>query len=777
MNKKINGNSQAITRSLLKKNGIRVKQFIPGRMRVQVASCRQNTQKASGMQKFMNRQVGVTQADVRAPSGSVIILFDPGKTGLGSLALAVLDQVSHPVTFPHNGLADADDLACTDCLCDTHEDAAFSIKARRVTWLSSVMIFALVRKWIFGLALAQNPLSFLGVAAIAGTLPLIKEAVTDTAEKKKVTVKPFLAAGSVATILMGQAFSAIQILWIYNVAEQTEDYVAQRSRKAIRNILEVAPATAYVMRDGMEVETAVAHICPDDVVAAHTGEKIPVDGTILDGDALVDEATINGRSEAVFKDIGDKVYAGTIISQGTLFIRTVKTGQDTYLAGIMRMVEDSLANKAPAEQKADELAARLLKIGLAATATTLAFTLDPLRALTVMLVMSCPCATVLAASSAITAALANAAKHSILIKGGLYLETVGKTDVYCFDKTGTLTQDLPQIMTIIGRTPSISEDTILSLAATAESHNQHPMARAILAEAEKRNLSIQAHAVCEFKAGRGVSCNIGCEEVILVGNQQFMAEHEVDLRWFDKKATAQKQLGRTVIFVSKNGSATGMMGIANPIRPEAVAVLNDLKADGVKAIHLVTGDNKEVAQTMMDIFPFDDCRAPLLPEEKAERVEELQKNHSVVMVGDGVNDALALARADIGVAIGAGGAEVALEAADIALADSNLDGLIKVRNLSHQTMKVIDQNHYFAISTDLAGAALGMLGLLSPVMAGMIHIFHTAGILVNSSRLLSWEPPCNPMDGGGKDKAQQNKINTKANIMFEKKEEPYELCR
>ena len=777
MDEKINGSSQAITRSLLKKNGVRVRQFIPGRMRVQVASCRQETRKASWMQQFINRQVGVTRADVRVPSGSVIILFDPCKTDLGSLIQAVLVQVSHPETFPHDNSADADGLACKECLCGAHEDAAMSTKARRVTWLSSVMAFALVRKWIFGLALAQTPLSLLGVAAIAGTVPLIKEAVRDTAEKKNVTVKPFLAAGSVATILMGEAFSAIQILWIYNVAELTEDYVAQRSRKAIRNILEVAPATAYVMRDGMEVGTPVADIRPDDVVAAHTGEKIPVDGTILDGDALVDEATINGRSEAVFKDIGDKVYAGTIISQGTLFIRTVKTGQDTYLAGIVRMVEDSLANKAPAEQKADELAARLLKIGLAATAATLALTLDPLRALTVMLVMSCPCATVLAASSAVTAALANAAKHSILIKGGLYLETVGKTDVYCFDKTGTLTQDLPQIMTIVGRTPSISEDTILSLAATAESHNQHPMARAILAEAEKRKLPVQAHAVCEFKAGRGVSCNIGCEEVILVGNRQFLVEHEVDLRWFDKKAAAQRALGRTVIFVSKNGSATGMMGVANPIRPEAVAVLNYLKADGVKAIHLVTGDNKEVAQTMMDIFPFDDCRAPLLPEEKADRVVELQKDHRVVMVGDGVNDALALARADIGVAIGAGGAEVALEAADIALADSNLESLIKVRNLSHQTMKVIDQNHYFAISTDLGGALLGMLGMLSPVMAGMIHIFHTAGILVNSSRLLSWELSCEPMGGSGKDNAKQNKINTEATIMEkEKKEDPYELC-
>ncbi len=184
-----------------------------------------------------------------------------------------------------------------------------------------------------------------------------------------------------------------------------------------------------------------------------------------------------------------------------------------------------------------------------------------------------------------------------------------------------------------------------------------------------------------------------------------------------------------------------MMGIANPIRPEAVTVLGRLKKDGVKAIHLVTGDSEDVAQSLMRVFPFDDCKAPLLPEEKAQRVMDLQKEHSVVMVGDGVNDALALAQADIGIAMGAGGAEVALEAADIALADANLEGLITLRALSHQTLKIIDQNHYFAVTTDLMGAALGMLGILSPVMAGMIHIFHTTGILVNSGRLLHWDPP------------------------------------
>lgn len=737
-----------LTTGLLKKAGITVKQSMAGRMRVRIASLRGKEKQASWMRTHLLKAAGVLDVEAKPLSGSVIVLFDPHRVTTRSLLTMMVQQVLHPLAYalpaPAAKTLPMASLGCS--VCDCGSQASFTTKLRRVIWLSGCMAYAALRVWVFKLPLVQTPLSLLGAVALLGAWPLVREAFLDITVKKKVTVAPFLAAGSLITVVMGQAFSALQILWIYNVAELTEEYVAQRSRQAIRDILQVAPANAFVMIDGMEVETPVGQIRPGDVVAVHTGERIPVDGEVSEGEALVDESSINGRSEAMLRGRGDQVFAGTIISQGVLFIRTVKTGEDTYLAHIMKMVEDSLANKAPVEQKADQLAGRLMKIGFAATALTLLLTLDPMRALTVMLVMSCPCATVLAASSAITAALANAAKHSILIKGGLYLETVGQADIYCFDKTGTLTMEQPEVIAIHGRTPSMSEDAILALAATAESHNQHPVAKAILAAARERNLSPEPHAVCDFKAGRGVLCTIGGDAVILVGNRQFMDEHQVDVRWFDKKATQQRAMGNTVVYVAKNGGAQGMIGVANPVRPEAARVLNCLRRDGVKSLHLVTGDSREIAETLMDVFPFDECRAELMPEEKAQRVDELKRGGSVVMVGDGVNDALALARADIGIAMGAAGAEVAMEAADIALADSDLVGLMKVRNLSHQTMRVIDQNHYLAVSTDLIGAALAMMGFLSPMLAGMIHILHTGGILLNSGRLLRWEPPVEPLD-------------------------------
>ncbi len=737
-------NDLLLSRIQLQRNGIRVRQSASGRMRIQAADIKNNREKSHWMRSCIQKKTGIISVETRPRTGSIIVRFQPGHTTPQSILKTVLSQILQPESF--GSLPDHE----TTAKISDYPDAGQNPRTKKILFLSGIMGYALARNWIFRMALAQNPLSFLGLTAIFSTIPLVREAISDTMEKKSITVKPFLAGGALVTIFMGEAFSALQLLWIYHVAEATEDYVAEKSRKAIRNILEVTPAKAYVVVNGMEMETAMEDIRPGDIVAVHTGEKIPVDGIISKGEALVDEASINGRSEAICKTTGDSVYAGTFISQGTLFIKTKKTGQDTYLFGIIRMVEESLANKAPVEQKADELASRLLKIGFAATIGTLILTMDPLRALTVMLVMSCPCATVLAASSAVTAALANAAKRSILIKGGLYLEQIGNTHVYCFDKTGTLTQDLPQIMSITRRTPSIKENTLLSLAATAESHNKHPLAKAILTEAKARGLDISPHAACEFMPGRGVSCHIGDDTDILVGNAAFMEENQMDISWFAKKSAAETSKGRTVVYIGKNGKILGMLAIANPIRPEAVEVLNSLKKDGAAAMYLVTGDSEKVAQSMMQEFSFDQFRASLLPEEKADWVEELQKNHSVVMVGDGVNDALALAKADIGIAMGTGGAEAALEAGDIALADGNMEGLLTLKNLSRKTMQVIDQNHYFAVGTDLLGVFFGMAGILSPVMAGMIHIFHTTGILVNSARLLTWEPKS--LDAGEKKK-------------------------
>ena len=752
-----------LSRALLRQAGIEVKHSMAGRLRLRIRALRSQPRRIAWLHQQVQHLHGVQAVEGRAPSGSLIGRYSQTSAGISSRSLlarvyGLVQELRaiHPQDLPTlasagiaENIASKDAGACAGSACSICQsstgcpaDAASSAgKAafRRAFWLSGVMLYAGLRTWIFRLPLLQSPFSLIGLAASLGAWSLSREAVRELGQCPRMTVKPLLAAGAWLSVAMGQSFSALQILWMYNLAEASEEYINRSSRKAISKLLELTPTTAFIMRQGMEVEVQVEEIQPGDVVAVHAGERMPVDGQVLDGEALLDESSINGRSEFQLKRRGNQVYAGTMLSQGVLIVKTTRTGGDTYMARIVRMVDEALAQKAPVEHKADQLASRLMKIGTAATMATWFLTFDPLRTLTVLLVMSCPCATVLAASSAVTAALANAARRSILIKGGLHLEQIGKANLFCFDKTGTLTQETPQVMSVHSRVPSISRQRLLAMAATAESHNQHPLAQAIIAAARAEGAPVKPHAICEFMVGRGVLCTVGGDAVILVGNSRFMDEQEVDITWFRQRAAQEREQGHTVVYIAKNGSAIGMLGIANPVRPEALATLQALRADGVQELSLITGDTQASAESLMLHFPFDECRAELLPEDKAARVDELRQRGVVVMVGDGVNDALALARADIGIAMGSAGAEAAIEAADIALADSNLEGLLALRRLSHQTMRIIEQNHVLAVSTDLIGTVLAMMGRLHPLLAGMIHILHTGGILLNSSRLLVWE--------------------------------------
>ena len=285
---------------------------------------------------------------------------------------------------------------------------------------------------------------------------------------------------------------------------------------------------------------------------------------------------------------------------------------------------------------------------------------------------------------------------------------------------------------------------VLALAASAELHNPHPVARAIVEEAGRHGCVPASHGVSEFVLGKGVRTRIGPDS-ILVGNAEFMKEAEIDVGYFQERAGKLAETGHTVVFVAKNDTVQGMIAVTNPLRPDAQPLVSWLRADGISSLHLVTGDGEPVARAVAQDLGLDHYAAQLLPEEKARYVEKLRaEGRCVVMVGDGVNDALALSKADVSVAMGAGGAEAAIEASDIALVTSDLGGIATLRQLSHQTMRVIEQNFWLAVSTNAVGIALGAAGRINPIMAGLIHVLHTLGIMANSSRLLKWEPGVAP---------------------------------
>ncbi|MBN2231390.1 MAG: cation-translocating P-type ATPase [Deltaproteobacteria bacterium] len=742
---------------------VKICHFTPGRMRVRVPSWRHRAYRAGELARWLGTAAFIDRVEVRPASGSVIVHCRPTVSrhalrglvlgwrpgplpapaaGTATAAAAAGSPCRlHPVTAPEvSERHGACRLDCRNCRPDRRPESLFS-QVAGVALLTGYVVGVFIRETFFGVVVSGAAVSVTAAVVLAGALPLFRHAWADLKSGRHASLFPFLAGTCALAVLLGEALTALEVVWILRIGMLLEDYVARRSHRAIREIVTLAAKNTFILVDGVEVEIPVEQVAAGNVVVCHTGEKIPVDGQVVRGEALVDESPITGRAVPEEKCAGSRTFAGTIVSHGVLFIRAERVGDDTYLCRVLHLVEESLDNRAPAETRADVLANRLMRIGAITVAGTWLLTWSARRAFTVLLVLACPCATVLAASTAVAAALANAARNHILVKGGLYLEQIGTADCFCFDKTGTLTADSPRLVDIFPRTPRQNPDRILELAAAAEMHNQHPLARALLAAARERGLEPPAHAVCEFVLGRGVRAQVG-DDIILVGNENLMHDEGVDCTYYRNTARAQIECGNTLVYVARNNRLQGLIAIANTVRPGAEAVLRWLRRDGVEHLYLVTGDHEPVAREMSARFGFDDHHSELLPEDKADYIDQLQRDgRRTVMVGDGVNDALALTRAGIGIAMGAGGAEVAIEAADIALVDSDLERLVRLRQLSRQTLAVIEQNHLLAMSTNVGGVIFGAAGLLTPLMAGALHIVHTLGILVNSTRLLGWEAP------------------------------------
>ena len=704
---------------------------LPSRLRVKVPDIRRTEKGASALERWLARQAGVKEVTASPVTGSVTLHYDPEATSVQTL----FDRLEEGITRLPRLLEQA-----TGPLTNREPRGEFSLKPglARVIGLTSFLGWHLISSFFLGTPLSSAVLTG---AAIIGALPLWRRAVTDVLNLRLIGLNPLLGTAAVLAIATGEALTALEVIWILEIGELLESYLVDRSRRAIKEILQVAAKDTYVLVEGVEVETPVSQVQRGDIVAVHAMEKIPVDGVVVGGEALVDQAHITGRAEPELKEDGEAVFAGTIVQQGKIRIRAEKVGEATYLSQIVRLVDISLMNRPQAEKQVEVLAMRLTRLGVLAIVGTWLVTWDLARVFAVMLVMACPCATVLAASTAVTAALANAADRLILIKGGLYLEQFGKTDVFCFDKTGTLTTDVPTVASIVTDHAAVTPEQVLDLAAAAEVRNPHPLARALVKAARKAKTPPPAtDAVPEIFLGRGVRTRLG-RAVVMVGNGQFMAEQGLDFQAFRPKARELEGSGQTVVYVARNRKVLGLISIAYEIRGDLRSLVETLRQDGVKQFHLISGDSAKVVAALAKSLQFDGYGSELMPEAKARYVEDLiAGGHTVAVIGDGVNDALALSKASVGVAMGAGGSEPAIAAADIALADDDLKRLIFVRRLSQQAVGVIHQNYWLALGTDLAGSLLALAGFLTPVLGGLLHVSHALAITANSGRLLTWQP-------------------------------------
>nr|WP_027937426.1 heavy metal translocating P-type ATPase [Anaeroarcus burkinensis] len=530
------------------------------------------------------------------------------------------------------------------------------------------------------------------------------------------------AVGAVAIREWGEG---AMVVFLFSLGNALQAYTLDKTRNSIRALMDLAPREALVRRNGQELQLEVEEIAINDVILVKPGERIAMDGTVTNGVSSVNQASITGESIPVEKQPGDIVYAGTVNENGALEITVTKLATDSTLAKIMHMVEEAQTKKAPMQQFVDVFAKYYTPVVIIAALSFIAiptlFFGEPFavwfyKAL-VLLVISCPCALVISTPVSIVSAIGNASRHGVLIKGGAHLEHMGSVEAIAFDKTGTLTSGKPVVTDIIPLN-GIPQDELLALAAAVEKWSEHPLAKAIVSSAKDTPLP----STSNFQAlpGRGAQADIG-EQTIYVGSRRLFEEIGCVIAADEPRLTRLEEQGKTAMLVGTRQKVLGVLAVADTLREESSASLSELRTAGVRTIAMLTGDNERVAKTIATELKIDAVYSELLPEEKAMALKQLSSKYGrVAMVGDGVNDAPALATADVGIAMGVAGSDSALETADIALMSDDLSKLAYIIKLSRKTVAIIKQNVTFSIAIKLlfvAGTFLGVVNLWLAILA------------------------------------------------------------
>ncbi len=554
---------------------------------------------------------------------------------------------------------------------------------------------------------------------------------------RKITVNVFVTVALIATVAVGEFLSAAIIVFIMAVAGAFESYTLDKNRRSIRNLLDLTPKTATIRRQGQEVAVTLSEVQVGDVAVVRPGERIPVDGVVKAGASSVNQAPITGESMPVEKFTGSEVFSGTLNETGRLEIMATKTGEDTTLARIVQLVENAQETKAPIQNIADRFTVWFLPAVLVLAVIGF-FTSGDIKVAVSVLLVACPCAFAIATPTAVTAGISNMARRAVLIKGGIFFELAGKLDRLLVDKTGTFTLGRPKVVEIVAF-DGVPEDEVLRLAAIAEKYSEHPLARAVMALCNERG--IEAPEPDEFRAevGMGVTA-MWSDKEILVGKDKYLQANNISIpEIIEQTVSDQTQQGRTAMLVANDMRPVGLIAIADEVRPETPRVISALKRDfGIEKITMITGDNHRVAKAIAAQIGMDDFQAELLPEQKQELVRGLQnEGHLVGMIGDGINDAPALALADIGFAMGSAGTDVAIETADVTLMNDDLSRVAEFVWMSQKVLRRIKLNIFFSIIYNVVGLIMASLGMLTPVLA---VIFQEAGCItvVFSSTLLLW---------------------------------------
>lgn len=536
----------------------------------------------------------------------------------------------------------------------------------------------------------------------------------------KISSALLITIAMIAAICIGDLFAAGEVAFIMAIGAILEEKTTERAKKGLKKLISLAPSQGRIVVDGQDKMVAVEEIRAGDIVRILPGETVPVDGEIASGITSVDQAVITGESLPVDKGVGDEVFCGTINRFGAIDIRATKVGEDSSLQKLIRMVEEAESKKAPMQRIADKWASWLVPVALLIAVVTGFATGDIVRAVTVLVVF-CPCALVLATPTAIMAAIGQATKYGVIIKSGEALERMGKVDTVAFDKTGTLTRGDLKVKGVYSFDPDLSEDALLKLTASAEAYSEHPLAKAVTEHAKSEGMGFEQVDNFEMLPGRGIKAEVSGRPVVL-GNADFLADEGVEV----DPSTALKldslyREGKAVILAATQGKLVGAIALADTLRAESANMVRELKAMGTEVV-LLSGDRKDAARYFARQVGIDEVRAELMPHEKVEEVKKLQdEGKTVCMIGDGVNDAPALKTAQVGVAMGTMGSDIAVEAADIALVGDDIGKVPYLKRLSNAAVKTIKFSIGLSLFINFVAILLSVTGWLTPTTGALVH--------------------------------------------------------
>ena len=575
------------------------------------------------------------------------------------------------------------------------------------------------------------------VAILLCGLPIIKEACISLYKEFDIKADVLVSLALIASVIIGETFAAGEIAVIMTIGALLEDLTVQKAQSGIESLIKLTPQKARVIRNKQEVMIDADDIQIGDIIRVIAGEIIPADGIIIKGEASIDESIMNGESLPVDKTVGDDVLSGTINQYSTFDMRASKTSSDSSLKRMIRLVKEADADKAPIVSLTDRWATWIVVIALVSSIITYLFTHEILRSVTILVVF-CPCALVLATPTAIMAGIGNATKYGMLIKGGDIIERLSKVKNIAFDKTGTLTYGKLSIVDYKSFCSEYSDEEFIKILASVEAHSEHPLGKAITSYYKEKNdnqlLEIEDFIV---HPGKGITAVLNSKN-ILVGNLKIMKDKNININNKDIIKISQDffKKGCTVIYLSIENKLIGYVALSDILRQESKSIINYIKSQNINPI-MLTGDNEASASNIANKVFIDNVYSSLLPEDKMKIIKELEsKNSPTCMIGDGVNDALALKYSSVGISMGAIGSDIAIEASDIALVSDDIKNIPYLLYLSKKTMKTIKLNVTFSLVLNFVAIILAMAGVLNPVVGALVHNLGSVFVIINSSKLL-----------------------------------------